>query len=357
MSTYNTVIKKRNPQNNGWDSILPITTAENVLVDESGKTVKEFIDGVPGRNYLINGNFDVWQRGTSFNIESPKYTADRWHFDGVVNGSVSRICLAPNELVGSLYALRFKGGTTPIYFRQRIEKFVRISAGLDITLSFYARASIDSVTISNIYARQNFGTGGNVSPIVSTPFDSSSIVVGTDLKKYEIHVTLPSILGKSMGSDENDFLEIFFNPQNIDGVTLDFAQIKLEIGNVATDFISKTFNEVLEECLYYYEKSYGRVKVQGDITTIGAHRTSAESTYYLSQGMVKMHSKRIVPSIGINSISTGQIGKMYDVTAELDKSATLVYTSENSFLVYCQDNDLVEGNEIMFQWVADAEIY
>ncbi|NLK08802.1 MAG: hypothetical protein GX316_08920 [Firmicutes bacterium] len=39
MATYNTVIKKRNALNNGWDSILPITTADNVLLNEQGDTV------------------------------------------------------------------------------------------------------------------------------------------------------------------------------------------------------------------------------------------------------------------------------------------------------------------------------
>ncbi|SHN68624.1 hypothetical protein [Desulfitobacterium chlororespirans] len=39
MATYNTVIKKRNATNNGWDSVLPITTAENVLVNAEGDTL------------------------------------------------------------------------------------------------------------------------------------------------------------------------------------------------------------------------------------------------------------------------------------------------------------------------------
>ena len=39
MGTYNTLIKKRNSANNGWDSILPITTAENVLIDEDENIV------------------------------------------------------------------------------------------------------------------------------------------------------------------------------------------------------------------------------------------------------------------------------------------------------------------------------
>lgn len=39
MTTYNTVIKKRNPANDGWDTILPITTADNVLINEEGDTI------------------------------------------------------------------------------------------------------------------------------------------------------------------------------------------------------------------------------------------------------------------------------------------------------------------------------
>ena len=39
MAAYNTIIKKRNAENNGWDSILPVTLAENVLTDEAGGTV------------------------------------------------------------------------------------------------------------------------------------------------------------------------------------------------------------------------------------------------------------------------------------------------------------------------------
>lgn len=39
MTTFNTVIKKRNSTNDGWDSILPITTAENVLINEEGDSV------------------------------------------------------------------------------------------------------------------------------------------------------------------------------------------------------------------------------------------------------------------------------------------------------------------------------
>lgn len=41
MATYNAVIRKRNSADTGWDSILPVTTANNVLTDETGGTVAD----------------------------------------------------------------------------------------------------------------------------------------------------------------------------------------------------------------------------------------------------------------------------------------------------------------------------
>lgn len=61
MATYNTVIKKRNATNNGWDSVLPITTAENVLINAEGDTLAThfaenatLLDNTNVNNYVFN---------------------------------------------------------------------------------------------------------------------------------------------------------------------------------------------------------------------------------------------------------------------------------------------------------------
>lgn len=74
MATYNTVIKKRNAANNGWDSILPITTADNVLVDENGRSVKDHLaDNTIHRRIILSDqdadsdlmqNGDIWIKYT-----------------------------------------------------------------------------------------------------------------------------------------------------------------------------------------------------------------------------------------------------------------------------------------------------
>lgn len=56
MAVYNTIIKKRNTTNDGWDSILPITLAENVLINESGGTVASHL--ADSATYIIGTTYD-----------------------------------------------------------------------------------------------------------------------------------------------------------------------------------------------------------------------------------------------------------------------------------------------------------
>ena len=153
------------------------------------------------RNAIINGNFDQWQRGTSFaSPVSGTYTADRWvlRFDGTgATRTISQQAFTlgqtdvPNE---PEYFLRFdqsvagSGGTFNV-IEQRIEG-VRKFAGKQVTLSFYAKCGL-FIQMPNLRIIQNFGTGGSPSAEVTTTIATIGTCKGT--KRWTIKLNTTTI--------------------------------------------------------------------------------------------------------------------------------------------------------------------
>jgi len=223
------------------------------------------------RNAIINGNFDIWQRGTSFsNPGSGSYLADRWlhGFDG--SGStrtISRQTFATGQtdVPGEpSYFFRYNqsvagSGGTDSNFQQRIES-VRTFAGQQITISFYAKAA-SSITLPFVRVGQVFGSGGSPSATVSTTL-VSNLAIGTSWAKYSYPVTLPSISGKTLGTNGNDFVQLVFSLPLNTTFTFDIAQVQVEAGPVATPFERRPIGTELALCQRYYEEqsvfsSYG----------------------------------------------------------------------------------------------------
>ena len=127
----------------------------------SGVSVNE---NIAGKNLVINGGMDIWQRGTSFANLYNTYTADRWqNYSGVTGITLSQVA---SGLTGFSYALRSQrnsGGTSTgtMYVGQSLESVNSIPfAGKTATFSFYARCGSNfSPTGSQITATLQYGTG------------------------------------------------------------------------------------------------------------------------------------------------------------------------------------------------------
>ena len=191
------------------------------------------IAGAGITNYLINGGFRLWQRGTSFTSNNA-YGADRWkHAYGDGAGTTSRqsFTLGQTAVPGEpRYHWRHNrtvaATSTNTVIRQRIEG-VRTLAGTTATWSFYGKC--DFAKTFNLFIFQFFGTGGSPSSQVVTgpvPFNC-----GTSWSWYRFTFDIPSITGKTLGTNGNDYAEIVFQEGGLFSTfTLDMAQVQLEKG-------------------------------------------------------------------------------------------------------------------------------
>lgn len=153
--------------------------------------------GLGFRNVLINGGFDVWQRGTSFTgiANTVSYTADRWCiFRSAVAGySLSQQAMVPSELSGFNYCARFQrtSGNTDLgilYMGRTFESItVKALAGKTVTLSFYVRKGAN-FSGSILDTQIEFGTGTDLG-FVTQPTSASVTNISTTLTTSWQYVT------------------------------------------------------------------------------------------------------------------------------------------------------------------------
>jgi ribosomal protein L27 len=213
-----------------------------------------------GKNKIINGDFSVWQRGTSFTPASGSnvYTADRFLAtrDGTGTVTVSRQAFtagaAPVAGYEGQFFLRFAQtvagtGSTYSQVNQRIED-VRTFAGQTISVSFWAKAAATQDLFVGI--AQNFGSGGS-----STVFSAGQAnALTTSWQRFSKTFVVPSISGKTVGT--SSFLEITLSyPLNVTQ-TVDIWGVQVEAGSIATPFqtATGTIQGELAACQRYYTR-------------------------------------------------------------------------------------------------------
>ena len=217
-----------------------------------------------GKNKIINGDFGVWQRGTSFsNPATGAFTADRWSV--VWNGTgatrtISRQIFPTGNTIPGYefdYFYRFAqsvAGTGASYnlFQNRIED-VTTYAGQTVTISFWAKAAANT-NLVDINLEQDFGTGGSPSATVSNSISPGTITVTTSWQRFSYTTTVPSTSGKTIGTTTPGYLGLrIWIPINAT-FTLDFVGFQMEAGSVATPFqtATGTIQSELAACQRYY---------------------------------------------------------------------------------------------------------
>ena len=242
----------------------------NSIGDASGgttTTVNGFaptVSNMAGRNRIINGNFDIWQRGTSFtSLTSAEFTADRWNLEAsgaTIDVSRQEFTLGQTDVPENpKYFLRYAVTTGNDNSRivQKIEG-VSTFAGQTVTLSYWARHS-SGILPTGLQARlrHEFGSGGTPSSTVYVA--GSNINLTSSWQKFTQVFTVPSVSGKTLGTAGNDYLGVNLMWQigsETSAYTIDIAQVQLEAGSVATPFCPAgggSYGAELALCQRYYQ--------------------------------------------------------------------------------------------------------
>lgn len=267
------------------DSVTAIVYGVEQVLDNSLNRLRQSYTS--RKNVLINGNFDLWQRGVAldgspYTGTDDVYTADRW----IRSLDLSSITGTPSIEQKAFSSFQTKIPHYPKYyvdisappsytfptnghlsFEQRIED-VRTFANKNITISFWAKGTAEGQILLG-YTR-NFGG--------TTPqndyFKIAYPTIGTAWRKYSYTVPVGSIpQSRTEGFDSNGFPNSYFAlcfylackddiRGNTEGDlqytgTLSIAQVQVEQGARATEFEIRDTKEELALAQRYYQISQG----------------------------------------------------------------------------------------------------
>lgn len=275
------------------------------------------------RNLFLNGDFSVWQRGTS-GFSHNVYSADRWqeqtNTDDVL--SVSRV-EAPSSGEAGLprqftYMAKFAltAGTTGNLndLRQKVENPKGL-AGQTLTLSYYIKAS-SSCTINN----RRIGWNGvtNAPPATYLP----SLNVTTGWQRVENTFTLESSGTAVYASNAN--LDVILGLPINTTVDVYITGVQLELGDTATPFEHRSYGQELALCQRYF---VNEVRGIWSGTTTNTVPQYAHSSYPVEMRAAPTCTIDAtgVPVLGFPATPSLNVSRRKDVLVQNTANATTAY--------------------------------
>lgn len=302
------------------------------------------------KNLIINGNFDYWQRGTSFS--SAVYTADRF-IANLVSGTIGviRSTDVPNE--NSLFSLKLTGtSATNAQIQQRIESvYSRRVAGKKVTLSVFVK--VEDSTGFPITTLLRFPTTKDTfsafSAAVPSAVLSSTPVVG-EWVRYTCTFELPL--------EAVNGIHIQIARAGTGNTVTYFSQVTLvegEYNEVDFCYASDNSSDELLLCQRYYWKSFPLDTPPASNTGItGAMFSIAAST----NGRVFVNAKnpslmRVGPNITTYCPNAAGNGWTANPAAPVFEGA---FSAQNTIYVYSTAANTIVGNGYYIHITADAEL-
>jgi hypothetical protein len=271
-----------------------------------------------GKNAVINGGMDIWQRGTTFASPTQTYTADRWTTLIGATAPATTVSRQTTSDTTNLPTIQYcarvarnsgQTNTGNIYLSQSLESVNSTRfAGQKVTLSFWARKGANYSAASSLLlgellsgtgTDQNVNSGLTGSSLVS----AISATLTTTWQRFTFTGTV-SATATQLG------FYFYFTPVGTAGAAdyFEVTGVQLEEGSVATPFsrAGGTIQGELAACQRYCFA----------VTSGATDRTTSQGAYY--------NSTTFVSTVA------------YPVTMRTVPSATIV-TAANYWIIYANN--------------------
>jgi hypothetical protein len=216
------------------------------------------------RQAIINGNFDVWQRGTSIAMTAADaYASDRWYCETATAATDKTVSRQDGTGVnGSYYCARVamvQDTDELLTFSQALESQDSIKfRGKKATLSFYARGGAEFVSNNATLVSKIVEGKGTDQKVLAFTTSADGISQNNTLTTSWVKFTCTTT-----NVEASDITQIgisFSFTHAGSGTTTNYfevAQVQLCAGDVALPFLPKSYEEELRLCQRYCEKIGG----------------------------------------------------------------------------------------------------
>ena len=264
-------------------------------------------DNVTGRrNILINGDFQVWQRGTTGTVNT--YTCDRWKGWGYQQSVTRQQAENATSNTGRFALRNAHNDATSNQFSaigQTLEtKDTAKTRGKKLTFSidvkkgsaFTGTLFLQIVTRTDSEATVNAGTrqvliSEDISSSLTTSLQRFTVTTSSAVAQNALTLGVNVYHGGTSGTDANNFFQV--------------ERAQLEIGETATDFENIPFAETFSLCQRYYVN-------QGFGTNDGGVSSPQRDAQYghVRQAIIKFPVEmRAAPTVSMQSSSANSLDR------------------------------------------------
>lgn len=345
-------------------------------------------DAIRGRNVLINGDFNVWQEGTSWaGLTVIDDVADMWEFSASSQGmwTVERSTDVPTvSEAGRHLSYSLKATVTTADATTNAGDYAQIVASVEgydyaplyqqtQTVRFWVKSGTPGtycVSLRNSGNDRSYVGEFTIAAmdtwelktvtVTATPSGGTwDYTNGTGIR-LSVALAAGSTYQTTAGAWQSGNFIATANQANLAatlGNYINLADVRLVYGEDAGDVAFPSFAEQLAMCQRYYEKSYDYDVAPGAVATDGAtiFRLSLTGTVQALKEDRYAVYKRAAPTVTIYSTG-GASGNVYNTATAADCPAGASDISASGHSLSTTSGTQNDGNLLRWHWVAAARL-